>query len=220
MQKSRLLKILIWHLHFYGLIIALDTRFKCQQGQRISRTTGKCEECPDDQYQPKENDSKQCETCTICSRKSGSAIQSICTKTSDTVCQCRQGFSPREEDSATCKCEVGSGKKMNVPPECRTCENGFYSSKIDSPCLAWTKCKQNKVRFTGNNTSDAVCDEAFDAWTPVATTPGLTEKTFFSIVHTSPSPSPEISSITRKLNPNNKTDKEEVDHRDLGVNLT
>lgn len=41
----------------------------------------------------------------------GSSISKKCTKTTNRECRCRDGFVLWEEDSSTCKCEVGFGLK-------------------------------------------------------------------------------------------------------------
>lgn len=40
---------------------------------------------------------------------SGSEVISLCTKTSNAICQCRDGFTNSVKDSTICKCAMGSG---------------------------------------------------------------------------------------------------------------
>ncbi|XP_056462138.1 tumor necrosis factor receptor superfamily member 4 [Gadus chalcogrammus] len=193
LQTSRLPLILIWTMYFNGLVIALDASFHCIKGQRVANRAKKiCEQCSEGYYQPEASDSQFCVACTKCDEKRGSKEESPCSPTVNRVCRCLKGFSPSEDDSATCKCEKGSGKPMDGHEECRECGEGYFSTRIDSVCSPWTKCTDNKVRINGSKTSDVVCH---DHLPPITMTPGLkTETTSLRTLHTSPPP--EISTPT------------------------
>ncbi|CAL8402466.1 unnamed protein product [Arctogadus glacialis] len=189
LQTSRLPLILLWTMYFNGLMITLDASVLCKKGHRANRDKKNCEACSKGYYQPKASDSEFCEVCTNCDEKRGSKEESLCTLTANRVCRCLKGFSPSEDDSATCKCEKGSEIRMD---ECRECREGYFSTRIDSDCRPWTKCTDNKVRINGSKTSDVVCH---DHLPPITMTPGLkTETTSLRTLHTSPPP--EISTPT------------------------
>ncbi|CAL8381586.1 unnamed protein product [Boreogadus saida] len=190
LQTSRLPLILLWTMYFTGLVIALDASYHCKKGQRVAnRAKNYCEACSEGYYRPEASDSEFCVACTNCDEKRGSKEERPCTLTANRVCRCLKGFSPSEDDSATCKCEKGSGIRMD---ECQECGEGKFSTRIDSDCRAWTKCTDNKVRINGNKTSDVVCH---DHLPPITMTPGLkTETTSLRTLHTSPPP--EISTPT------------------------
>ncbi|XP_059926306.1 tumor necrosis factor receptor superfamily member 4 isoform X1 [Gadus macrocephalus] len=220
LQTSRLPLILIWTMYFNGLVIALDASFHCNKGQRVaSRAKEMCEPCSEGYYQPEASDSVFCEVCTNCDEKRGSKEESPCTLTANRVCRCLKGFSPSEDDSATCKCEIGSGKPMDGHEECRECREGYFSNRIDSDCRPWTKCTDNKVRINGSKISDVVCH---DHLPPITMTPGLkTETTSLRTLHTSPPP--EISTPTalpHQKAPANNTPAAVHNRKNHGVNLT
>ncbi|XP_056131457.1 tumor necrosis factor receptor superfamily member 4 [Lampris incognitus] len=142
---------------------------KCAEGQ--VKNGGRCEDCPDGKY-ASEPDSTICEMCTRCFKKSGSEYETHCSKTSDAKCRCRKGFVRRESNSATCKCDIGSGlDNTGALPECRECEDGFFSDKKDSPCIPWKKCETSGVKVKGTKTSDAICNDKRDRTTTTARPP-------------------------------------------------
>ncbi|XP_070702810.1 tumor necrosis factor receptor superfamily member 4 [Pempheris klunzingeri] len=170
-----LLKLLIFTLTFYDLIVNLDA---CPKGTKVSlRGTG-CESCPDGYFQPEENHSQKCKVCTRCDESWGSFVKEECTKEKDTKCQCRRNFLPIEKDSCTCKCATGFGIKDG---ECSKCESGYFSTRINSPCQKWKECKSTGVNISGNATSDAICNEK--KLTTYITTVPTSNKTVSLITH-------------------------------------
>ncbi|XP_035857764.1 tumor necrosis factor receptor superfamily member 4 isoform X2 [Sander lucioperca] len=152
----RLLKLLIVTLTFYELIVDSDAQ-TCPKGERlIYRGNVKldCDICPDDSYQPEENYSQYCKPCTRCDDAKGSDIKEECTKVTNRKCQCRGKFVPSESDSSICKCDIGFGLKNT---ECLMCDDGYFSTQINSPCEKWRECKSG-VKIPGNRTSDVTCN--------------------------------------------------------------
>ncbi|XP_034023461.1 tumor necrosis factor receptor superfamily member 4 [Thalassophryne amazonica] len=117
---------------------------------------GKCEVCPDGHYQPEENGSQACKTCTVCNIGSGSEVKEPCTKTTDAKCQCRGQFVKREDNFVTCQCNPGFGLQ---PEGCVPCEHGYFSPKINSHCLKWKNCSSAGVKVPGSSTSNVVCNK-------------------------------------------------------------
>ncbi|XP_071374048.1 tumor necrosis factor receptor superfamily member 11B isoform X2 [Centroberyx affinis] len=167
--KCKILLTLICAFTFSEPLRAFGDYIKCPEGQRVSRTKrGKCEPCPDGQYQPVENDSQECFACTKCDEETGSEVESACSKIRDTECRCRPGFVTWENDLASCKCEEGSGlQNTGRSSECHKCEDGFFSNKIDSPCRKWKECKSG-VKYNGTKISDVVCNDEQSRTTPDA----------------------------------------------------
>uniref|UniRef100_A0A3B4VFA9 Tumor necrosis factor receptor superfamily member 4-like n=1 Tax=Seriola dumerili TaxID=41447 RepID=A0A3B4VFA9_SERDU len=126
------------------------------QGHSLSRKAD-CKICPDGYYQPEENDSLSCRPCTI-----------ITNESTDTKCQCREGFVPWGSDSSTCKCDIGFGLTNG---KCSKCEVGFFSKSINSPCQKWKECKSGE-KIPGTSSSDVICIELKS--NPDITTPDIT----------------------------------------------
>ncbi|KAM4582575.1 tumor necrosis factor receptor superfamily member 4-like [Fundulus diaphanus] len=103
---------------------------------------------------------KSCSACTRCDEDSGSFVKVKCTKYTDTVCGCREGFVHYSSDYAICKCDKGSGLKDGV---CSRCEEGYFSTDIDSSCQKWKDCKSAGIKKAGNETSDVICNEELNA---------------------------------------------------------
>ncbi|TDH13885.1 hypothetical protein EPR50_G00038240 [Perca flavescens] len=151
-----LLKLLLT-LMFYELIVDLDAQ-TCPKGQRIYRRRNSgninCENCPNEYYQPVENHSQYCKPCTRCDTAKGSVVKENCTKMTNRKCQCRGQFVPSENDSSICKCDIGFGLKDK---ECLMCDQGYFSTQINSPCEKWRECKSG-VKIPGTRTSDVICN--------------------------------------------------------------
>ncbi|XP_010779718.1 tumor necrosis factor receptor superfamily member 4 [Notothenia coriiceps] len=152
-----LLKLLIFTLTFYELVFYLDAETICPKGQKVKRvgSVESCESCPVDNYQDEENTSQNCKACIKCDATTGSVLKKKCTKETNTDCQCRTGF-VRYDDSS-CKCNKGFGLKRGEKPECSECEEGFFSSSINSKCQKWKECKSG-VKFAGKKKSDVICN--------------------------------------------------------------
>ncbi|XP_078104842.1 uncharacterized protein LOC144516971 isoform X2 [Sander vitreus] len=152
-----LLKLLIFTLTFYELIVDSDAQ-TCPKGQRLIYHRGNkkhgCDSCPDDSYQPEENHSQNCKPCTRCDHAKGSVVKENCTKVTNGKCQCRGKFVPSESDSSICKCDIGFGLKNT---ECLMCDDGYFSTEINSPCEKWRECKSG-VKIPGNRTSNVICN--------------------------------------------------------------
>lgn len=89
----------------------------------------------------------------------GSDIKEECTKVTNRKCQCRGKFVPSESDSSICKCDIGFGLKNTGTEiehciqyikemvfliihyfsltECLMCDDGYFSTQINSPCEKW-----------------------------------------------------------------------------------
>ncbi|XP_035517630.1 tumor necrosis factor receptor superfamily member 4 [Morone saxatilis] len=170
-EVLNMLKLLLITLTFYEFIVHVDA-FTCPKGQRVAKDGKSCDSCQDTTYQPEENRSQRCKACGNCDAVSGSVVKEKCTKTTNTKCQCRGEFVPYDPDSSTCKCDIGFGLQDKV---CSKCEDGYFSTNINSPCIKWKECKSG-VNINGTNKSDVVCNDESKSNTYV-TTPLTTSKT-------------------------------------------
>ncbi|XP_069392224.1 tumor necrosis factor receptor superfamily member 4 isoform X2 [Paralichthys olivaceus] len=149
-----LIKLLIFTLTFYQHIVDLDA---CPKGHKVKKggKSGACEVCPDGYYQPEENNSLECKPCTRCQGNQGSQVKQKCDKETDTKCECRGDFVPWDSDSSTCKCNKGFGLTNG---ECEKCKDGYFSSKLNTPCKKWRECKSGE-KTSGSSTTDVTCNE-------------------------------------------------------------
>ncbi|CAI5687458.1 unnamed protein product [Oreochromis niloticus] len=124
-------------------------------GQKVSRNGNKCEECPAGYYQDQENTKNHCKPCTRCESNDGSVIKQDCTKFTNTKCECRKDFVPRDSESSICQCAEGF---KQTGGECQKCEEGFFITSENSDCKKWKECTSG-VKINGTATSDAICNE-------------------------------------------------------------
>ncbi|XP_029550687.1 tumor necrosis factor receptor superfamily member 4 isoform X1 [Salmo trutta] len=171
-----------------GFLNPVEADYKCKKGERRSRSRrNSCEPCPDGNFQAVPNESQQCQPCSSCDENSGSEVISLCTKTSNAICQCRDGFTNSVKDSTICKCAMGSGlDKSGIIHKCRECEHGFFTTKKDSTCAKWRECRSG-VKNPGTTTSDVICNEESES----------DGKTLPSMQPTSPSGS--IQTVSKSL---------------------
>ncbi|MED6290174.1 hypothetical protein CHARACLAT_010377 [Characodon lateralis] len=154
----------------------------CKKGERVtepSRGIRECVPCQDGYFQQTPKFSKSCNACTKCDEDTGSFIKVKCTKETDTICGCREGFSPLLENSAWCKCDKGSGLTNGG---CSRCEEGFFSTEIDSSCKKWKQCGSTGIKKAGTATSDVICNELNGSQT--TTSPTSIKKVFLSLLTT------------------------------------
>ncbi|XP_034388811.1 tumor necrosis factor receptor superfamily member 9 [Cyclopterus lumpus] len=151
-----LFKVLVFTLTFHKIIVDLDARTICPKGHRVTKSGTSCEICPSEAFQPEEKDSQFCKACTKCDFESGSIVKEECTKETNTKCQCRGEFVPWESDSSTCRCGIGFGLKRDGT-ECSKCEDGYFSTQINSCCQKWRECKCG-VKMNGTRSSDVLCN--------------------------------------------------------------
>ncbi|XP_028969917.1 tumor necrosis factor receptor superfamily member 10C isoform X2 [Esox lucius] len=131
----------------------------CKEGERMSRQNRGCEPCPENYFSNRPNDSQQCQPCTKCKVDRGSKVVINCSKTSDTICQCRSGFISRDSVSSICKCPEGSGLEQSGSEKvCHPCPQGSFTARYDSECVPWKTCRSG-VKTVGNKTSDVICND-------------------------------------------------------------
>ncbi|XP_047204034.1 tumor necrosis factor receptor superfamily member 4 [Girardinichthys multiradiatus] len=179
-----LCNLLIFIFTLNEVLVNSDTNngIPCNKGERVTeRFPGKreCAPCQDGYFQQTPKFSKSCNACAKCDEVTGSFVKVKCTKETDTICGCREGFSPLLENSAWCKCDKGSGLKNGV---CSRCEEGFFSTEIDSSCKKWKQCGSTGIKKAGTATSDVICNELNGSQT--TTSPTSIKKVFLSLLTT------------------------------------
>ncbi|XP_037346062.2 tumor necrosis factor receptor superfamily member 4 [Pungitius pungitius] len=192
-------KQLIFTLIFYEFAVDLNAA-TCPKGQRILKTTG-CETCPSDGFQDEENETQVCKACTKCDSKTGSVVKKACTKETNTICQCLEGFVSWEDDSSSCKCGIGFGIQG---PKCSKCEDGYFTTDINLQCKKWKECKCG-VKTNGTTSSDVICNAEFQGCiakntprTNYLTTPPGSKKTV-SLITRLTSPHPRKTAHTQRI---------------------
>nr|XP_046239428.1 tumor necrosis factor receptor superfamily member 4 [Scatophagus argus] len=163
-----LLSLLVITLTFNELIVSLNAA--CPKGQRVGLNgkAARCEPCSNGTYQPELNESQRCRVCTTCDPSSGSVTKQKCTKETNTKCECRGEFVPWDDDSSTCKCDVGFGLDHG---ECSKCKDGYFSTTINSSCKKWKECKSTGVKINGTRISDVICNEVSESNIDTTTIP-------------------------------------------------
>uniref|UniRef100_A0A8C5HLC9 Tumor necrosis factor receptor superfamily member 1B-like n=1 Tax=Gouania willdenowi TaxID=441366 RepID=A0A8C5HLC9_GOUWI len=144
-------KLRIWMFIFFALLYTLDAK-KCQ---KVKEKDG-CEDCTNDYFQPEDNDSKSCQSCTVCDTNAGSETKDECTKDTDTVCQCRGDFVAWASDSSPCHKFYLKKKKFHLINNCKA---GYFSTKMNEACSKWKDCQSTGVKIPGSTTSDAICND-------------------------------------------------------------
>ncbi|TRY87636.1 hypothetical protein DNTS_009336 [Danionella cerebrum] len=157
---------------------------RCKPGNHLKTKCGRkpqdlCSPCEKDKFvrEALEWSCKRCSTCTGIMR-----VKENCTASSDTVCECKDGFRCSDEECSSCFRECPKGKQPRNR-ECEPCPPGTFNDKIHHPCINWTKCPQaeSDVITPGSVYSDVICRDM------KKTTAGLNQK---------PNTEPSIHMIT------------------------
>ncbi|KAM3621973.1 uncharacterized protein V6R79_018484 [Siganus canaliculatus] len=189
-----LLKLLVITLTFCTLIFNLNATI-CPKGKRVTDNGKSCQACPKGTYHRGENRSKQCEPCGKCHEDTGSRYVERCTKERNRSCRCEKGFAPAERDNSTCRKQCNIGYELKAE-ECVECQEGYFSSAINSKCQKWTECKATGIKIEGTKTSDAICNTERSRQ-PVTTAP--TSKSVVSLITHFISPRPHEGAQTQKM---------------------
>ncbi|XP_012728736.2 tumor necrosis factor receptor superfamily member 4 [Fundulus heteroclitus] len=170
------LLVFLWTLN---KIIVQSDALSCNKGERVVESRGRtqCVPCEDGYFQATAKSTRSCSACLRCDEESGSFVKVKCTKYTDTVCGCREGFVQYSSDYAICKCDKGSGLKDGV---CSRCEEGYFSTDIDSSCQKWKDCKSAGIKKAGTATSDVICNEELNGG-HTTTSPASIKKVFLPL---------------------------------------
>uniref|UniRef100_A0A8D3EF19 TNFR-Cys domain-containing protein n=1 Tax=Scophthalmus maximus TaxID=52904 RepID=A0A8D3EF19_SCOMX len=110
---------------------------------------------------------RQCFPCTSCG--SGSGLKnSLCTTTSDTVCEPLEGFYSLRHK----RCEPGQYiiHKALTDTECSDCSDGTFSNGTSTSCQPHTQCESLDLQLIkpGTVSTDAECGKDYDSTNVVA----------------------------------------------------
>ncbi|KAK7145075.1 hypothetical protein R3I94_011239 [Phoxinus phoxinus] len=133
----------------------------CPAGEMLVYKTEFCVACQENHYNPISGPNIHCKLCSECGK--GRKVVNKCTSTTDTSCECKEGFTPNDQKKDTCICKKGS-EVVKGGETCSECREGYFSDKDDSRCQKWRECKSG-IEIPGTSTSDAVCKNASEGVT-------------------------------------------------------
>ncbi|KAJ8401273.1 hypothetical protein AAFF_G00385040 [Aldrovandia affinis] len=130
----------------------------CRPGESRRLRREGCAPCLENQYQPIENNDKNCINCQTCDENSGSKEILKCSPTMNTQCKCRDGFVPNKKDPGSCKCAKGS-ELFKTEKKCVKCQEGYFNADAGMECKKWTDCGLMGVKIHGSSELDVVCND-------------------------------------------------------------
>ncbi|XP_053197085.1 tumor necrosis factor receptor superfamily member 14-like [Scomber japonicus] len=164
--------------HRAEYLIGYECCPKCPPGSRVKtdctefRSTS-CLPCIDGSFMDEPTGRKQCFPCTNCDSGFGLRMKTLCTTTSDTVCEPLDGFYCT--DSAVDKNCIAAQKHTSCQPgqyishkgtafadtECAYCSSDTFSDGTFPSCQSHTKCESLNLQLikAGTASTDAQCGE-------------------------------------------------------------
>uniref|UniRef100_UPI00398F3203 tumor necrosis factor receptor superfamily member 9-like n=1 Tax=Pristiophorus japonicus TaxID=55135 RepID=UPI00398F3203 len=128
--------------------------------------TGQCTPCPAGSFTESTNSRPTCTRCQQC-LIGKFVIEQPCMASSNTKCQCAEGYMCRGKDCKACIAHKVCKKGQEVQHKgdskrdtvCRDCRNGTYSDTPGRACKPWTDCsaKGLQVVRSGSRTEDVLC---------------------------------------------------------------
>lgn len=134
---------------------------KCKPGNRLITNCGPdphalCAPCGNDTY-ISDTSQKNCLRCTQCIGVMRVRVK--CSASSDTVCECSQGFRCGNEKCLFCVKECVKGQQPTEDRKCQPCPPGTYNDQIHQPCMKWRRCTQPdyEIIVPGTAETNIVC---------------------------------------------------------------
>ncbi|XP_033181961.1 tumor necrosis factor receptor superfamily member 14-like isoform X3 [Anabas testudineus] len=131
-----------------------------------------CLPCVEGTYMNQPTGLKQCFPCSQCDAGSGLKIKSLCTTSSDTLCEPLEGFYCVEPSDNGCgaaqkhkRCEPGQyiSQKGTASTDsvCSDCSDGSFSDGTFPSCLPHTQCETKNLQLLkpGTTSTDAECED-------------------------------------------------------------
>ncbi|XP_060930668.1 tumor necrosis factor receptor superfamily member 14-like [Limanda limanda] len=145
----------------------------CPSGNRVNthctefRSTS-CLPCVKDTYMNLPTGLKNCFPCTTCGPDSGLKIYTLCTATTDSVCEPMQGFYCTDRIENHCaaaqrhkQCQPGKYIKhrgtAQTDSQCSDCSDGTFSDGTLTSCRPHTQCESQNLMQPGTASTDAEC---------------------------------------------------------------
>ncbi|XP_060714683.1 tumor necrosis factor receptor superfamily member 9b [Tachysurus vachellii] len=137
---------------------------RCKPGNRLVNNCGPnvqvlCTPCENGTY-TRINNAVSCKTCTECI--SPLRVKTFCTASSDTVCECAEGFQCGDETCSFCVQQCGKGEEPTEQRDCQPCPEGTFNSQIHHHCIKWSSScpsADQQIVAEGTAVSDIVCAE-------------------------------------------------------------
>ncbi|XP_019129151.2 tumor necrosis factor receptor superfamily member 5 isoform X2 [Larimichthys crocea] len=129
-----------------------------------------CTPCAEGTYMNQPTGAIVCPDCTNCDADSGLKTKTLCTRTSDTVCEPLEGFHCVDSTDGGCRAaethsSCGPGQFISrkgtalSDTVCSNCTEGTFSNGTLTSCHLHTKCEAMKVIKPGSVSADAECGE-------------------------------------------------------------
>ncbi|KAG7318825.1 hypothetical protein KOW79_017299 [Hemibagrus wyckioides] len=135
---------------------------RCKPGNRLVTKCDMdvkvlCTPCENGTYTDN-NNAMFCKKCTECIKPL--RMKKRCTASSDTVCECIEGFQCGDEACSFCVQQCGKGEEPTEHRDCRPCPAGMFNSQIHHHCMKWSSsCRSPDQQIVAEGTaiSDIVC---------------------------------------------------------------
>ncbi|XP_047666236.1 tumor necrosis factor receptor superfamily member 9b [Tachysurus fulvidraco] len=136
---------------------------RCKPGNRLVKTCDSnkevlCTPCENGTYT--RTNTEYCKRCTECI--SPLKVKTFCTASSDTVCECAEGFQCGDETCSFCVQQCGKGEEPTDQRDCQPCPAGTFNSQIHHHCIKWSSScpsADQQIVAEGTAVSDIVCAE-------------------------------------------------------------
>ncbi|XP_032904163.1 tumor necrosis factor receptor superfamily member 9 [Amblyraja radiata] len=150
-----------------AMIGAVAAQHLCAKGMFRDSKTGQCTPCPATSYTSTMNNQSHCNRCRMCAVGKSQTLFP-CLATSNTVCECKEGYMCTRSDCKACKPHTTCKRGQRVEGEgdsfkdrrCRDCRSGTFSNQDNvGTCTPWTDCSATGLRVArnGSSTEDATC---------------------------------------------------------------
>ncbi|KAL7837748.1 hypothetical protein SRHO_G00274590 [Serrasalmus rhombeus] len=140
---------------------------RCKPGNRLVNSCGEkpeilCQVCENGTYVT-DGKKKLCQKCKQC-KVGPMRVKQPCTASSDTVCECEEGYLCGDDQCSFCFEQCGKGTQP-VDRGCKPCPEGTFNDKIQHSCVNWSsRCPLPGQKIIANGTafSDIICGPADD----------------------------------------------------------
>ncbi|XP_060766976.1 tumor necrosis factor receptor superfamily member 9b isoform X2 [Neoarius graeffei] len=147
---------------------------KCKPGNHLVSLCGSnvkelCKPCENGTYTILDT-AMFCKSCTQCI--SPQRVKQQCSASSDTVCECVQGFVCGNDACSFCIQQCAKGEEPTENRGCRPCPEGTFNSQINHRCVKWSSScpsPDQQIVAAGTAVSDIVCADVKPTESPLKT---------------------------------------------------